>query len=312
VSFERKKIAVIGSGATGATTAFMLTQKEFGDVVLIDIPELESPTIGRALDMSQASSIEKKDVMISGSANYQDLADSDIVIVTAGISRKPGMSRDELLETNAEIMKSIAKEIKNYASNSIVIVLSNPVDIMSYIIFEQTGFPKSRIIGQSGILDTGRLCSFISEALNISVKDVHGFVLGGHGDQMLPLIRYTTAGGIPIQELMSEEQIEAIVERTRKAGGEIVEYLGSGSAYYAPATALTVMIEAILKDQRRILPTIAYLEGEYGYHDLCLGVPTIIGRHGLEKVIELELTDKEQEALDESVQSVQMTLEKLN
>src|SRR5699024_4491485 len=277
----------------------MLTQKEFGDVVLIDIPELESPTIGRALDMSQASSIEKKDVMVSGSENYQDLADSDIVIVTAGISRKPGMSRDELLETNAEIMKSIAKEIKNYASNSIVIVLSNPVDIMSYIIFEQTGFPKSRIIGQSGILDTGRLCSFISEALNISVKDVHGFVLGGHGDQMLPLIRYTTAGGIPIQELMSEEQIEAIVERTRKAGGEIVEYLGSGSAYYAPATALTVMIEAILKDQRRILPTIAYLEGEYGYHDLCLGVPTIIGRHGLEKVIELELTDKEQEALDE-------------
>ncbi|HIS27835.1 MAG TPA: malate dehydrogenase [Candidatus Avamphibacillus intestinigallinarum] len=311
MSFERKKIAVIGSGATGATTAFMLVQKELGDVVLLDIPEMKSPTMGRALDMSQAGSISKKDVHILGSANYDDLTGADVVIVTAGVSRRPGMSRDELLDTNATIMKSIAQHIKTYAPDSIVIVLSNPVDIMSYLLYKETGFPKSRVIGQSGVLDTGRLCTFIAEALDVSVKDVQGFVLGGHGDQMVPLIRYTTVGGIPLEEFMTIEQMDEIVDRTRKGGGEIVELLGNGSAYYAPAAALTIMLEAILKDQRRILPTIAYLEGEYGHEDVYLGVPTIISGKGLEKIIELDLTNEEQEALDLSTESVQRILNKL-
>lgn len=304
MGITRRKISVIGSGFTGATTALMIAQKELGDIVLVDIPEMEKPTKGKALDMLEASPVQGFDANIIGTSDYKDIEDSDVVIITAGIARKPGMSRDDLVNTNASIMKSVAKEIKKHAPETIIIVLSNPVDAMTYTIFKEIGFPKERVIGQSGVLDTARFRTFISQELNLSVKDITGFVLGGHGDDMVPLIRYSYAGGIPLEKLISKERLDAIVERTRKGGGEIVELLGNGSAYYAPAASITEMTEAILKDQRRILPTIAYLEGEYGYHDLYLGVPTIIGGNGVEEVIELDLTDEEKSALDKSVESV--------
>ncbi len=312
MSITRRKISVIGSGFTGATTALMIAQKELGDIVIVDIPEMEKPTKGKALDMLEASPVQGFDTNIVGTSDYKDIKDSDVVIITAGIARKPGMSRDDLVNTNASIMKSVAKEIKKYAPETIIIVLSNPVDAMTYTIFKEIGFPKERVIGQSGVLDTARFRTFIAQELNLSVKDITGFVLGGHGDDMVPLIRYSYAGGIPLEKLISKERLDAIVERTRKGGGEIVELLGNGSAYYAPAASITEMTEAILKDQRRVLPTIAYLEGEYGYHDLYLGVPTIIGGNGVEEVIELDLTDEEKSALDKSVESVKNVMKILN
>ncbi len=308
MSIKRKKISVIGSGFTGATTAFLLAQKELGDVVLVDIPDMENPTKGKALDMLEASPVQGFDAKIIGTSDYAETKDSDLVIVTAGIARKPGMSRDDLVNTNAKIMKSVAAEIKKHAPESFIIVLSNPVDAMTYTFFKETGFPKERVIGQSGVLDTARFRTFVAEELNLSVKDVTGFVLGGHGDDMVPLIRYSYAGGIPLEKLIEKDRLDAIVERTRKGGGEIVELLGNGSAYYAPAAAITEMAEAILKDQRRVLPSIAYLEGEYGYTDLYLGVPTIIGGGGIEEVIELDLTDDEKKALDKSVESVKSVM----
>ncbi len=312
MGIKRRKISVIGSGFTGATTALMAAQKELGDVVLVDIPDMEKPTQGKALDMLQASPVQGFDAKITGTSNYAEIADSDIVIVTAGIARRPGMSRDDLVNTNAGIMKSVAQEIKKYAPETFILVLSNPVDAMTYTIFKETGFPKNRVIGQSGVLDTARFRTFVAEELDVSIKDVTGFVLGGHGDDMVPLIRYSYAGGIPLDTLISESRLEEIVERTRKGGGEIVGLLGNGSAYYAPAAALVEMTEAILKDQRRILPAIAYLEGEYGYSELYLGVPVILGGNGIEKVMELDLTTDEKSALDKSVQSVKDVIEVLN
>src|SRR5699024_1157813 len=231
---------------------------------------------------------------------------------TAGIARKPGMSRDDLVNTNAQIMKSVTKEIVKYSPDCFIVVLTNPVDAMTYTVFKESGFPKERVIGQSGVLDTARFRTFVAKELNLSVKDITGFVLGGHGDDMVPLVRYSYAGGIPLETLISKDRLEAIVERTRKGGGEIVELLGNGSAYYAPAAALTEMAEAILKDQRRVLPAIAYLEGEYGYTDLYLGVPVILGGNGIEKVIELDLTDDEKSALDKSVASVKDVMKVLS
>ncbi|MFC0301964.1 malate dehydrogenase [Virgibacillus soli] len=309
MGMKRKKISVIGSGFTGATTALMLAQKELGDIVLVDIPNMESPTKGRALDMLEASPVQGFDAHIIGTSNYEDTADSDLVIITAGIARKPGMSRDDLVNTNAKIMKSVAKEIVSYSPNTYMIVLTNPVDAMTYTVFKESGLPKERVIGQSGVLDTARFRTFVAQELNLSVKDITGFVLGGHGDDMVPLIRYSYAGGIPLETLISKERLDAIVERTRKGGGEIVNLLGNGSAYYAPAASLTIMAEAILKDQRRVLPAIAYLEGEYGYRDIYLGVPTVLGGNGLEKIIELELTEDEKAALDKSADSVKKVLE---
>ncbi|MFV9511190.1 malate dehydrogenase [Tepidibacillus sp. LV47] len=303
--FTRRKIAVIGAGYTGATTALYLAQKELGDIVLLDIPQLENPTKGKALDMLEATPVLGVDVNIIGTSNYDDIKDSDLVIITAGVARKPGMSRDDLVNTNANIMRSVAEKVKEYAPNSYVIVLSNPVDAMTYVAYKITGFPKERIIGMAGVLDTARFRTFVAQALNVSVEDVNGFVLGVHGDTMVPLIRYSYAGGIPLEKLLPKDQLDAIVERTRKGGGEIVNLLGNGSAYYAPAAALTQMAEAILKDKKRIIPTIAYLEGEYGYNDICLGVPTLIGGNGIEKVFELELTEEEKAALDKSAQAVE-------
>ncbi len=304
MAIRRKKITVVGAGFTGSTTALMLAQKELGDVVLMDIPQLENPTKGKALDMLEASPVQGFDSIITGTSSYEESAGSDIVIITAGIARKPGMSRDDLVNTNAGIMKSVCENVKTYSPDAYVIVLSNPVDAMTYVAYQTLGFPKNRVIGQSGVLDTARFCTFIARELNVSVEDVRGFVLGGHGDDMVPLVRYSNVGGIPIEKLIPKERIDAIVQRTRTGGGEIVNLLGNGSAYYAPAASLVQMTEAIVKDKKRILPAIALLEGEYGYHNLFMGVPTILGGNGIEKVIELELTPEEKAALDKSAESV--------
>jgi malate dehydrogenase len=304
MSIKRKKITVVGGGFTGATTALMLAQKELGDVVLLDIPQMENPTKGKALDMLEASPVQGFDSHITGTANYEDAADSDIVIITAGIARKPGMSRDDLVNTNAGIVKAVCENIKKYCPNSYVIILSNPVDAMTYVAYNTLGFPKNRVIGQSGVLDTARYNTFIAQELNVSVEDVRGVVMGGHGDDMVPLVRYSSVGGIPIETLISPERIEAIVQRTRTGGGEIVNLLGNGSAYYAPAASLVQMTEAILKDKKRILPTIALLQGEYGYDNLFMGVLTTIGGDGIENIFELELTSAEKAALEKSAESV--------
>ncbi|WP_215112941.1 malate dehydrogenase [Exiguobacterium sp. s63] len=308
---RRNKISVIGSGFTGATTALYLAQRELGDVVLLDMEEKVGPTKGKALDMQETAPIQGFDAWVTGTSDYADTADSDIVVITAGIARKPGMSRDDLVATNANVMRSVVKEIARYSPEAILIVLTNPVDAMTYAAFKESGFPKERVIGQSGVLDTARFRTFVAQELNVSVKDVSGFVLGGHGDDMVPLVRYSYAGGIPLEKLIPHERIEQIVERTRKGGGEIVQLLGDGSAYYAPAAAIAEMVEAIIKDQRRILPAIAYLEGEYGFNDLYLGVPTILGKHGIEQVLELELTDDEKAALSKSADSVRSVLDVL-
>ncbi|KOP75721.1 malate dehydrogenase [Priestia aryabhattai] len=308
MAFKRKKIAVIGAGFTGATAALMMAQKELGDVVLVDIPSQTNPTKGKALDMLEASPVQGFDANIKGTSSYEDIQDADLVLITAGLPRKPGMSRDDLVSTNAKIMKEVSENVKKYAPNSYIIVLSNPVDAMTYVCYKTTGFPKNRVIGQSGVLDTARFNTFVAQELNISVEDVSGFVLGGHGDDMVPLVRYSYAGGIPLDKIISPERIEAIVERTRKGGGEIVNLLGNGSAYYAPAASMVQMAEAILKDKKRILPSVAYLEGEYGCNNLYLGVPTILGGDGIEHIIELPLTEKENEGLKRSIESVQSVM----
>ncbi|MCM3630040.1 malate dehydrogenase [Paenibacillus glycanilyticus] len=305
MAIKRRKITVVGAGFTGATAALMAAQKELGDIVLVDIPQLENPTKGKALDMLESTPVQGLDVNITGTSSYEDTKDSDVVIITAGIARKPGMSRDDLVNTNAGIVKSVCENVKATSPNAYVIILSNPVDAMTYVAYQTLGFPKNRVIGQSGVLDTARYCTFIAQELNVSVEDVRGFVLGGHGDDMVPLVRYSNVGGIPIEKLIPADRIEAIVQRSRVGGGEIVNLLGNGSAYYAPAASLVQMTEAILKDKKRILPVIALLEGEYGYSNLFMGVPTIIGGDGIEKVIELELTAEEKAALDKSAESVQ-------
>lgn len=300
----RKKISIIGAGFTGATAAFIAAQKELGDVVLVDMPQSEDPTKGKALDIAESAPVLGFDAKVIGTSNYEDTKDSDVVIITAGIARKPGMSRDDLVQTNQKVMKSVTEQIVKYSPNTIILVLTNPVDAMTYTVYKASGFPKERVIGQSGVLDTARFRTFVAEALGLSVKDVTGFVLGGHGDTMVPLIRYSAAGGVPLEKLLSQDKIKEIVDRTRKGGAEIVNLLGNGSAYYAPSAALIEMTEAILKDQKRVLPSIAYLEGEYGYEDIYLGVPTVLGANGIESIIELDLTDDEKQLLDESVESV--------
>lgn len=309
MTMKRKKISVIGSGFTGATTAFLLAQKELGDVVLVDIPQMENPTKGKALDMLEAGPVQGFDATIIGTSNYEDTKDSDIVIITAGIARKPGMSRDDLVQTNQKVMKTVTSAIVKHSPNTTIIVLTNPVDAMTYTVYKESGFPKERVIGQSGVLDSARFRTFVAQELNLSVKDITGFVLGGHGDDMVPLVRYSYAGGIPLETLIPSDRLAAIVERTRKGGAEIVNLLGNGSAYYAPAASIVEMAEAILKDQRRVLPSIAYLEGEYGLEGIYLGVPTILGAGGIEEIIELELTEEEKAQLDKSAASVRSVME---
>jgi malate dehydrogenase len=308
MTLKRSKISVIGGGFTGATTAFLLAQKELGDVVLVDIPQAENATKGKALDMSQAGPVQGFDANIIGTSNYEDTKDSDLVIITAGIARKPGMSRDDLVQTNQKVMKSVTSEIVKYSPNTTILVLTNPVDAMTYTVYKESGLPKQRVIGQSGVLDTARFRTFVAKELNLSVKDVTGFVLGGHGDDMVPLVRYSYAGGIPLENLIDTARLDEIVDRTRKGGAEIVNLLGNGSAYYAPAASLVEMAEAILKDQKRVLPSIAYLEGEYGMDGIYLGVPTVLGAGGIEKIIELELTEDEKALLNKSADAVKAVM----
>lgn len=311
MTFKRKKVSVIGSGFTGATAAFLLAKSELADIVLVDIPQMEDPAKGKALDMAEAGPVIGFDANVTGTADYADTKDSDLVIITAGIARKPGMSRDDLVQTNQKIMKSVTAEIVKHSPDSIILVLTNPVDAMTYTVYKASGFPKERVIGQSGVLDSARFRTFIAQELNISVKDVSGFVLGGHGDDMVPLVRYSYAGGIPLETLIPKERLDEIVERTRKGGAEIVNLLGTGSAYYAPAASLVEMAEAIIKDQRRILPSIAYLEGEYGLNGIYLGVPTILGAGGIEKIIEIDLNEEEKEQLKGSAESVKAVMKVL-
>ncbi|MDW4180291.1 malate dehydrogenase [Staphylococcus saprophyticus] len=301
----KKKISIIGAGNTGATLAFIVAQHELADVELIDRPDNEGQVKGKALDIFESSPVYGFDAKVTGSVNYADTADSDIVVITAGSPRKPGMSRDDLVQINEKVMFDVTKEIVKYSPDCKIIVLTNPVDAMTYSVLKASGFPKERVIGQSGVLDTARYQSFIAEALNVSIKDIRGLVLGGHGDTMVPLVNSTNVNGVPLHQLLNQTQIEQIVERTRKGGAEIVALLGNGSAYYAPASAVFEMIEAILKDQHRLLPSIALLEGEYGFSDICLGVPTVLSEKGIENIVELALSDNEQAQLRISADSVE-------
>jgi len=304
----RKKATVIGAGNVGATAAMRLAEKELADVVLLDI--LEGVPAGKALDLTEASPIEKHDARIIGaSGDYGPAKDSDIVIITAGIPRKPGMSRDDLLSTNMGIMASVTKEVAAVAPNAILIIVSNPLDAMCHVAYDVSGFPKNRVIGMAGVLDSARFRAFIAMELNVSVENTHAFVLGGHGDTMVPLPRYSTVAGIPITELLPKERIDALVERTRTGGAEIVGLLKTGSAYYAPSSAAVEMAEAILKDKKKILPCAACLNGEYGIHDLFIGVPVKLGENGVEQIIEIELTEGEKTALDHSAEAVRKLVE---
>lgn len=301
---NRRKISIIGAGHTGGTLAFILAQKELAEIVLIERQQSEGMAKGKALDILESGSIWGFDTPIHGSVNIEDIKDSDVVVMTAGIPRKSGMTREDLVQTNEQIVRETALQIATYAPQSIIIVLTNPVDAMTYIAFKASGFPKERIIGQSGILDAARYRTFIAQELNVSVKDVSGFVLGGHGDTMLPLVNTTHINGIPVKHLISKEKIDQIVERTREGGSEIIALLDQGSAYYAPATAIYETIDAIFNDRKRLLPSIAYLEGEYGCSDICFGVPTIIGYQGIEKIIEIDMNNDEYQQLQHSAQAV--------
>ena len=304
----RKKATVVGAGNVGATAAMRLAEKDLADVILVDI--IEGVPAGKALDLTEAAPIEKHDAKLTGiTGDYGEAKDSDIVIITAGIPRKPGMSRDDLLSTNMGIMGSVTKEIAAVSPNAILIIVSNPLDAMCHVAYEVSGFPRNRVMGMAGVLDSARFRAFISMELNVSVENTHAFVLGGHGDTMVPLPRYSTVAGIPITELMSPEKIEVLVERTRTGGAEIVGLLKTGSAYYAPASAAVEMAEAILKDKKKILPCAAYLEGEYGIKDLFIGAPVKLGKNGIEEIIEIKLTDKEQEALNNSADAVRQLVE---
>ena len=301
------RITVVGAGHVGATCAQRLAERELArEIVLVDI--VEGIPQGKGLDQWESAPIEGFDSHVIGANDYEVAADSDIFIVTAGIARKPGMSRDDLLKTNAGIVESVSREIARVAPDSIIIMVSNPLDVMAYVAMQTTGFPRERVIGMAGILDTARYRSFISLELGVSVEDIQALVLGGHGDTMVPLVSYTTISGIPLTQFLGNERIEALLERTRKGGAEIVAHLKSGSAYYAPSAAAVQMAEAIVKDKRRILPCAAYLEGEYGHEGIFLGVPCQLGEGGLQRIIEVELTESEAEALAHSAGAVQETI----
>ncbi len=297
-----KKVTVIGAGNVGATTAQRLAEKELCDVVLIDIAE--GLAQGKALDLAEAAPIEKHDAGLVGAATYEASAGSDIVIITAGIPRKPGMSRDDLLKTNMNIMKAVTAEAAARSPEAILIIVSNPLDAMCHVAMETSGFPKNRVMGMAGVLDSARFRAFIAMELNVSVENTHAFVLGGHGDTMVPLPRLSTVAGIPITELLPEGRIAALVERTRTGGAEIVGLLKTGSAFYAPASAAVEMAESILKDKKKILPCAVYLEGEYGIRDIFVGVPVKLGRNGIEEIIEIKLTEMESASLQKSANAV--------
>jgi malate dehydrogenase len=306
----RNKVTIVGSGNVGATAAHWIASKELADVVLIDI--VEGVPQGKGLDLLEAMPIEKRDSAILGSNDYADTANSDIVVITAGIPRKPGMSRDDLLNTNHKIMNDVVGKIVHHSPNCILIIVSNPLDAMAQAAYKMSGFPRERVIGMAGILDSARFRTFIALELKVSVENVTAFVLGGHGDTMVPLPRYSTVAGIPITELIPKDRLDAIVQRTRDGGAEIVKHLKTGSAYYAPSAAATEMVEAILKDKKKILPCAAYLNGEYGIHGLFVGVPVKLGAKGIEQIIEIKLTPEEKAALDKSAAAVKELIAVIN
>jgi malate dehydrogenase len=304
----RRKVTVIGAGNVGATAAMRLAEKELADVVLMDV--LEGVPAGKALDLAEAAPIEGHDCRIEGCTNeYARAEGSDIIIITAGIPRKPGMSRDDLLATNMGIMKNVVKEVAAVAPNSILIIVSNPLDAMCHVAYDASKFPKQRVIGMAGVLDSARFRAFIGRELDVSIENIHAFVLGGHGDTMVPVSRYSTVGGIPITELLPPDRIKALEDRTRSGGAEIVGLLKTGSAYYAPASAAVEMAEAILKDKKKILPCAAYLEGEYGIKNLFIGVPVKLGSKGVEQIIEIRLNEEEKKALQSSAEAVRKLVE---
>ena len=306
----RKKITIIGAGNVGATCANRLAQKELGDIVLLDI--VEGLAAGKALDLFEASPVGGFDVRLAGTSDYSDTKGSDVVIITSGLARKPGMSRDDLLKANTQIVADVTRNVVASSPDAILIIVSNPLDVMTYVAGKVSKLPKNRVMGMAGVLDTARYRSFIAEALDISVNDISAVLLGGHGDDMVPLPRYTCAAGIPLPELMDEQQIKAIVERTRKGGIEIVNLLKTGSAYYAPAAAAADMAEAILKDKKRLLPCCAWCDKEYGVGGGFVGVPVILGSEGVERIIELELTEQEKQLFDTSVAHVKELTEQVD
>jgi len=310
----RKKIALIGAGQIGGTLALLAGQKELGDIVLFDIPQAEGTAKGKALDIAQLSPVTGFDAKYTGSSNYKDIAGSDVVIVTAGVPRKPGMSRDDLVGINAKVIKAVGEGIKANAPNAFVIVITNPLDAMVGLMHEVTGFPAERVVGMAGVLDSARFRTFLAEEFNVSGEDVTAFVLGGHGDTMVPLLRYSSVGGISLHDLVdmgwtTKERLEKIVQRTRDGGAEIVGLLGNGSAFYAPAASAIAMAESYLKDKRRVLPCAAYLNGEYGVKGLYIGVPVVIGAKGVEKIVQVEFNAEEKAMFEKSVAAVKSLVE---
>jgi len=306
----KSKVTVVGAGNVGATTAQRIHQLGYADVVLVDV--VEDLPQGKSLDMLESAPVMGTDAKIVGSNNYEATAGSDVVVITAGIARRPGMSRDDLLLTNMRITSSVTEQVVKYSPDCVIMPVTNPLDAMVQNVYESSGFPRNRVFGMAGVLDTARFRTFIAEELNVSVEDIQAFVLGGHGDDMVPLVRFTNVGGIPLSELMAEEKIDQLVKRTRGGGGEIVELLKEGSAYYAPSAAITQMVESVLLDKKRILPACAYLEGEFGINGLCVGVPVKLGAGGMEQVMEIKLTAEEQAALKGSADSVQELVEVMN
>ena len=306
----KSKVTVVGAGNVGATTAQRIHQLGYADVVLVDV--VEDLPQGKSLDMLESAPVMGTDAKIVGSNNYEATAGSDVVVITAGIARLPGMSRDDLLLTNMRITSSVTEQVVKYSPDCVIMPVTNPLDAMVQNVYESSGFPRNRVFGMAGVLDTARFRTFIAEELNVSVEDIQAFVLGGHGDDMVPLVRFTNVGGIPLSELMAEEKIDQLVKRTRGGGGEIVELLKEGSAYYAPSAAITQMVESVLLDKKRILPACAYLEGEFGINGLCVGVPVKLGAGGMEQVMEINLTAEEQAALKGSADSVQELVEVMN
>ena len=296
------KISVVGAGNVGASAALYLAEAEMGDVTLVDI--VEGVAKGKALDLLEAGPVRGYDTMVEGSGDMRSIAGSDLIVVTAGLPRKPGMSRTDLLKANADIIRGIAKAIKDHAPKAFVIMITNPLDVMTYLLHRLTGFPRERVIGMAGVLDSTRFRSFLAAEIGVSIEDIQAMVLGGHGDTMVPLVRYSTVGGIPIEKFIAKERLAEIVQRTRDGGAEIVKLLQTGSAFYAPAASAVQMAESILRDKKRLLPVAAYLSGEYGFRDIYLGVPAILGSRGLEKIVELELTPDEKAALAKSADEV--------
>ncbi|GAB6876110.1 malate dehydrogenase [Thermaerobacter litoralis] len=307
---KRPKVSIVGAGNTGAALAHWLAIKQVADIVLVDV--VEGMPQGKALDLMQAAPVEGFDTILTGSNDYADTAGSDVVVITAGAARKPGMSRDDLVNINTGIVRDITAQVARYSPDAYLIILTNPLDVMCYVAYKVSGFPKHRVMGQSGILDSARFRTFIARELNVSFEDVHALVLGGHGDSMVPLPRYTHVGGIPVTQLLPKEKIDELVQRTRDGGAEIVRLLKTGSAFFAPGAAMAEMVEAILRDRKRVLPVSAYLEGEYGESGIFMGVPVVLGGGGIEKILEIELTEEERQAFARSAADVRETLSKLS